>query len=255
MENDDAIVREKIVESPDAELFGIFEFVGLPGTGKTTLSSHLRERCVPVVITKNVLVEARGGRFFLHSQSIVRFLRVFIVMLKCGHCGLLPRALGQKRWRKLYYVALLRQLYADAEKNGPQGTAVLFDQGIVQEIAFVFMDDFEAMEIYAPAILAHVVGRLPLTVVWIQNGQANLIERVQKRTVGKAFFDIWETAELRELLERYDMSFRRLIAIYASLGYEVRLLSGEALDDCIRYNGKRSLQEEFRQLKIFRESM
>lgn len=220
--------------------------MGLPGSGKTTLTERLQKQFGSAVVTKWDLIAARGRRYGLHAQTAVRFLRLLaLITQRCGiHAS--RQVFRGRRWRKLYYMSMLRQLYADGEKALTNGQTVVFDQGIVQELGFSFIGDRQTIETYAPLILDQLLDNLPITVVLVCAEGEDLVRRIQERERGKAFFDGWPRHDLEKMFRQYDEAIEGMVAICKARGWRVLQIDSQndALADLLRPG--RTLQEQLR---------
>ena len=143
-------------------------------------------------------------------------------------------------------MSMLRQLYADGEKALTSGRSVVFDQGLVQELAFVFMGDREAMKTYAPLVLNYFLEDFPITVVLVCAKGEDLVRRIQERERGKAFFDGWPRHDLEKMFRQYDEAIEGMVAICKARGWRVLQIDSQndALADLLRPG--RTLQEQLR---------
>ncbi len=215
----------------------VYEFTGLPGSGKTTVTKeviHCLGREGIRTPSYEYLREQRSFKF-THAGQLIKYLLFFLFCLKKWKVSLqLARYMLKikplSRDRVKFTVAFLRTYYFidSLLKKKADHDVIVLEEGLVQNIWGMFISGHPPDSTELKPILQRVCQVLPISVVHVNVDVQTAIQRIQQRTYGAGRFDKIEITEAERLLNVHEKHLQEIIGLILSLDCHLFTIDGKA---------------------------
>lgn len=206
------------------------ECLGLPGSGKTTLSDFLTGRQAHRAFSEHYKSVFPDGRARLRELAIscvldgVLYSRIIVLIAR------------YKLWQSKHVLNLLKAPFRKrALLKIPQGVKYVSDQLFLQEIWSISIDLKEKREIqpyHLAPIIKGLYNGLDVQIIYLKSDPAVAAERIETRDGGKSRFDGQSAPEISPQLERAQGHLNRIVkSCYFAGLYVVEVDASRAVEE------------------------
>jgi dephospho-CoA kinase len=187
----------------------IIELLGVPGSGKSTMvENHVLSSEEDYITREDFTHEIKSKKYFYKLSALLSLTYIlWILMMK--DIKRISEVVNSRVLKNIYYALLISIFY---KKNVNNNSCIIFDQGIFQVIASLYV--FNVNEDYIDVIFEHFIGSLTYDFqisIWLVEIDKSLaLMRVKKREKNKAWFDDFEETELSSFIGRWEVSIHVL---------------------------------------------